>query len=101
MKLICQVCILAVCLMCNFKMSAASDAKGFRISMSPEQPVIFSYVTSVLSFVRPLTFYFRPQGLLGRAYGNRCISGLFYKYHLRVSSRNFCSEHYTGVLKSV
>ena len=86
MKLICQVCLLAVhvCLACNDKISAASDAKVFRISMSPEQPVLFSYVTSFLSFVWLLAFYFRPQGLLGRADGNRCISGRFYKYHLRV-----------------
>jgi len=70
--------------MCNDKMSAASDTKIFRASMSPEQPVLFSYVSSFLSFVRPLEFYFCPQGLLGKADGTRCIRGLFYKYYLRV-----------------
>jgi hypothetical protein len=95
MKLICQVCVLAVYLKCNDEKSAASDAKCSRISMSPEQPLLFSYLTSILSFVRPLAFYFRPQGLLGRADGNRCVSGRFYEYHLRVSFRNFSSELYT------
>ena len=96
MKLLCQVCLLAVCLMCNDKMSATSDPKCFRTSMSPEQRVLFSYGTSFPSFVRPLAFYFRPQGLSGRADDTRCISDpFFYKYHLRVSSRNFCSEHFT------
>jgi hypothetical protein len=100
MKLIYQLRVLAVCLTCNDKLSAASDAKGFRLS--PEQPVLFSYVTSFLSFVQPLAFYLRPQGLLGMADGNRCISGRFHKYNLRVSLRNFCSEHYTkGKYKKV
>jgi len=43
----------------------------------PTQPVLFSYVTSFLSSARPLAFYFRPQGLLGRADGTRRINGLF------------------------